>query len=109
MSETPSTEKLFNRKDLVTSVAEKTGQPRAKVTASVDAVFKALEDALQGGYEIRLTGFGVFVVRERKAGKGRDPRTGAEIDIPASRTVRFRPGKQLKSALDGTEVAGTAD
>ncbi len=96
--------KVFNRQELVTQVAEKTGLPRAKAVAAVLAVIECTGGALKEGKEVRLTGFGVFQVSERKAGKGRDPRTGAEIDIAESKSVRFRPGKMLRELVAGAEV-----
>ena len=66
----------------------------------VDAVFSAIETALKAKQEVGLTGFGSFVVAERKATKGRNPRTGAEIDIPASSSVRFKPGKEPEGCIE---------
>ncbi len=91
----------FKRQELAASVVEKTGLPRAKATAAIDAVFETISEKLKAAHEVRLLGFGAFVLTERKAGKGRDPRTGAEIDIPHSKSVRFRPGKALKEAVSG--------
>ncbi len=96
---------VFNKNDLTTSVMEKTGLPRAKAVAAVDAMIASAGAALQDGKEIRLAGFGVFAVSERKAGKGRDPRTGAEIDVPQSKSVRFRAGKLLREQVANTPVA----
>jgi DNA-binding protein HU-beta len=100
MSETSETsDKFFKRHDLVAAVAEKTALPRTKAVSAVDAVFEAIEATLKSGQEVRLVGFGSFTISDRKAGKGRDPRTGAEIDIPSSKSVRFRAGKSLKEAV----------
>jgi DNA-binding protein HU-beta len=96
----------FKRQELAASVVEKTGLPRAKATAAIDAVFETISEKLKAAHEVRLLGFGAFVLTERKAGKGRDPRTGAEIDIPHSKSVRFRPGKALKEAVGGASAAG---
>ena len=59
-----------------------------------------IEASLKAGEEVRLTGFGVFVVAQRAGGKGRNPQTGEEITIKPSKQPRFRPGKQLKDALN---------
>jgi DNA-binding protein HU-beta len=91
--------KIYNRQLLIADVAEKTGLPRAKALAAVEAVFSSTSAALKEGKEVRVIGFGTFVVTERKAGKGRDPRTGAEIDIPESKSVRFRAGKVLRELI----------
>ncbi len=96
--------KIFNRQELVTQVAEKTGLPRAKAAAAVLAIIECTSSALKEGKEVRLIGFGAFQVSERKAGKGRDPRSGAEIDIPESKSVRFRAGKVLRELVTDTAV-----
>jgi DNA-binding protein HU-beta len=90
----------MNKVDLIAAVAEQTDMPKAAAATAVEAVFSAIETALKGKQEVRLTGFGSFAVAERKATKGRNPRTGVEIDIPASTSVRFKPGKSLKDALN---------
>lgn len=92
-------EKAMNKLELIAAVAEETALPRGKATEAVDAVFTAIEKALRNKQEVRLVGFGTFVTAERKAGKGRNPRTGEEIDIPAATSIRFKPGKSLKDAV----------
>ena len=64
-----------------------------------DAIAKMLPDYVTKDGKLTLTGFGAFAVETRKARKGRNPRTGAEIQIPASKVVKFRPGKNLKDAV----------
>ncbi len=96
--------KIFNRQALVAAVAEKTGLPRAKALTAVEAVFESISVSLKEGHEVRVLGFGAFAVSERKAGKGRDPRSGAEIDIAASKSVRFRAGKALRGLVADTPV-----
>ena len=93
----------INRLDLVNAVAEATGLPKPKATQAVDAVFTAMEGALRDKLEVRLAGFGSFALSERKATKGRNPRTGEELQIPASTSVRFKPGKGLKEAVSSAE------
>jgi DNA-binding protein HU-beta len=85
--------------DLISTVAEGTDLPRAKATEVVDAVFGAITDALKSKQEVRLVGFGTFVAATRKASTGRNPRTGEEMEIPESTTVRFKPGKGLKDSV----------
>jgi DNA-binding protein HU-beta len=85
--------------DLIAAVAEQTELSRAKATEVVDAVFGSIERALKQQDEVRLVGFGTFATAQRKAGKGRNPRTGEEMDIPASTTVRFKVGKGLRDAI----------
>ncbi len=107
---TEKKDKFFKRQELLAAVADKTGLPRPKAGAALDAVLETIAARLKEGQEVRLQGFGVFVVTERKAGKGRDPRTGAEIDIPRSKSVRFRPLKSLRNAVSGKgEVAAAGE
>ena len=75
----------MNKNDLVSVVADKTGLSKADSTNAVDSVFDAVTDALQGGGEVRLVGFGTFSVSQRRASEGRNPRTGEKIQIPASK------------------------
>ena len=62
----------------------------------INAIFDSMVDALAQGDRIELRGFGVFTVRPRKTGIGRNPRTGAEVSIPPGKAVRFKPGKELQ-------------
>jgi DNA-binding protein HU-beta len=89
-----------NKNELIAVVADETGLSRGDAAKAVDGVFDLIQDALKSGDEVRLTGFGVFVVATRAGGKGRNPQTGEEITIKPSKQPRFRPGKQLKDALN---------
>jgi DNA-binding protein HU-beta len=90
----------MNKQDLVAVVAEAGGLSKAKAGDVVDAIFEAVQKALKKKQEVRLVGFGTFSTSKRKAGKGRNPRTGEEIKIPASTSVRFKAGKALKDAVN---------
>ena len=90
----------MNKMDLIASVADQTDLPKAKASEVVDAVFTAIEAALKRKEEVRLVGFGSFATAMRKASTGRNPRTGEEIKIEASTSVRFKPGKALKDAVN---------
>ena len=90
----------MNKQDLVAVVAESGGLSKAKAGDVVDAIFEAVQKALKKKQEVRLVGFGTFSTSKRKAGKGRNPRTGEEIKIPASTSVRFKAGKALKDAVN---------
>lgn len=83
--------------DIVNQVADKTGVPKTKAETAVESLFEAMKSALQRGERIELRGFGVFVVKPRKRGVGRNPRTGEVTDIPPGKTIRFKPGKELQS------------
>jgi nucleoid DNA-binding protein len=86
------------KQDIVQNIVEKTGLPRTRAEAAVDTVFDRLKRALSGGERIELRGFGVFSVRPRKTGIGRNPRTGREVTISPGKAVRFKPGKELNLA-----------
>ena len=90
----------MNKNELVSAVAEKAGLSKAQATEAVDAVFTSIEGALSGGDDLRLVGFGTFSVSRREASKGRNPSTGAEVDIPARNVPKFTPGKGLKDAVN---------
>lgn len=90
----------MNKMDLIATVADQTELPKAKAAEVVDAVFGAIEAALKRKEEVRLVGFGSFATAARKASTGRNPRTGEEIRIEASNSVRFKPGKALKDAVN---------
>lgn len=83
--------------DIVARVAEASDLSRVKSAEAVDLVLAALKNALVDGRRIELRGFGVFEVRARKRGVGRNPKTGVEVEIEPGKTVRFKPGKQIKS------------
>lgn len=83
------------KQDLIQRVVERTGLPRIKAEAAVDTIFKSMKRALTGSDRIELRGFGVFTVKPRKTGVGRNPRTGAEVSISPGKAVRFKPGKEL--------------
>jgi len=94
---TQSEETPLIKQDIVHQVIERTGLPRTKAEAAVDTVFEGLKQALAAGERIELRGFGVFSVRARKTGIGRNPRTGTEVSIAPGKAVRFKPGKELHS------------
>ena len=83
--------------DLVQHVVARTGLPRNRAEEAVDTIFDSMKKAMAAGDRIELRGFGVFTVRPRKTGIGRNPRTGAEVNISPGKAVRFKPGKELQS------------
>ena len=82
--------------DIVNRVAELSDVPRTKAVQAVDTILDSMKVALCASKRIELRGFGVFQVRDRKRGVGRNPKTGVEVAITPGRTVRFKPGKDLK-------------
>ncbi len=83
--------------DIVNAVVERTKVSRSKAEQAVETVFEAMKNALGRGERIELRRFGVFNVKPRKTGIGRNPRTGEEVSIPPGKAVRFKPGKELHS------------
>ncbi len=90
----------MNKNDLIGVVADKASVTKAQAGDAVDAVFEAITGTLKNGEEVRLVGFGTFSVSRRKASVGRNPATGAEINIPASNQAKFKPGKGLKDSIN---------
>lgn len=89
----------MNKQELVTSVAEKSGLTKKDSEKAVNAVFASVEEALAKGDKVQLVGFGTFEVRSRAARKGRNPQTGAEIEIAAAKVPAFKAGKALKDSV----------
>lgn len=83
--------------DIVNEIVNRTGLSRAKAELAVETLFETMKQALQRGERIELRGFGVFNVRPRKTGVGRNPRTGEQAPILPGKAVRFKPGKEIKS------------
>ncbi|HCS93224.1 MAG: HU family DNA-binding protein [Bavariicoccus seileri] len=92
---------MANKAELVEQVSEKTGLTKKDVTTTVDALFEVIQESLKKGEKVQVVGFGNFEVRERAARKGRNPQTGEEIQIAASKVPAFKPGKALKDAVKG--------
>ena len=88
---------MANKAELVSEVAAKTDLTKKEVAAAVDAIFSSIQEDLAKGEKVQLIGFGTFEVRHRAA--RRNPQTGAEIEIPASKVPAFKPGKALKDAV----------
>jgi DNA-binding protein HU-beta len=86
----------MTKQDLVAQVAKQSNLSMRAAKAAVDAVFSTVAGAMKRGEKVVVTGFGTFLVRKRAARKGRNPQTGAEIQIPASKTPGFTAGKSLK-------------
>ncbi len=83
--------------DIVSEVVDRTGITKTKAAQAVETVFESMKKALARGNRIELRGFGVFDVKPRKTGIGRNLRTGDVVNIPPGKAVRFKPGKQLQT------------
>ena len=90
---------MANKAELVDRVAKKTQLTKKDVSAVVDALFETIQEALQAGEKVQVIGFGNFEVRDRAARKGRNPQSGEEIQIEASKVPAFKAGKALKDAV----------
>ncbi len=90
----------MTKADLVESIAGNAKITKAAAERALNAVLEGISSGLKQEEKLTLVGFGSFVVENRKARQGRNPRTGEAITIPASRTVKFRPSKQLKESLN---------
>ncbi len=90
----------MTKADLVEQIAGNASITKAAAERALNAVLEAISAGLKQEEKLTLVGFGSFVVENRKARQGRNPRTGEAITIPASRSVKFRPGKQLKESLN---------
>lgn len=90
----------MTKSELISKTAEKAGITKATAERVVNAAIEAVAGALSKGERVAIPGLGVFNVKERKARKGRNPRTGKEIEIPARKVVSFTAAKSLKEALN---------
>jgi len=85
--------------ELITSIAKETKLSKASVEKAINAFTNSVTKALKKGDKLTLTGFGTFSLAKRRARKGRNPQTGKEIKIPATKVAKFKPGRLLKSAV----------
>ena len=83
--------------DIINEVSKAADITKVKAEEAVEAVLAAMKDAMMRGDRIELRGFGVFQVKPRKRGIGRNPRTGTQVAIPEGKTIRFKPGKDLQN------------
>ncbi|MGM0844745.1 MAG: HU family DNA-binding protein [Bacillota bacterium] len=90
----------MNKTDLINAVAESAELSKKDAENAVKAVLENIEETLSKGDKVQLIGFGNFEVRERSARKGRNPQTGEEMEIPASKQPAFKPGKALKDSVN---------
>jgi DNA-binding protein HU-beta len=91
---------IVNKTELVDRIAEAADISKASAGRALDAALDAITDSLKEADPVSLVGFGTFTVRERAARTGRNPQTGAPIDIAAAKVPAFKPGKALKDALN---------
>lgn len=90
----------MNKSELIDHIAQSADISKASAGRALDAFVDSVSDTLKSGDQVALVGFGTFSVRERAARKGRNPQTGAEIDIAAAKVPGFKAGKALKDAVN---------
>ena len=90
----------MTKANIIDAIAEKTGLTKKDSEAALKATLDAFQAAFKKGEKVQLIGFGTFEVKERAARQGRNPQTGAAIEIPASKSVSFSAGKALKDAIN---------
>jgi len=96
----------MTKSDLIERLAAKAELTRPRAEELVDFLLNDVTEALRRGEKVNISGFGTFTVSNRKARTGRNPKSGEPIEIPASRSAKFKPGKTLKEALgDSTPEA----
>jgi DNA-binding protein HU-beta len=91
----------MNRKELIDALATKTGASKAEADRNIAAIIEIVSNSLKKGDSVQLVGFGTFKVRKRAARTGRNPATGAELKIKASKVPAFKAGAKLKSTVNG--------
>ena len=96
----------MNKADLVAKVAEKSGVTKKDAEKAVAGIFAAVQEALVAGDKVQVLGFCTFEVKERAARTGRNPQTGEELQIAASKNPSFKPGKALKEAVNVKPAKG---
>ncbi len=97
MAAGPSKDNYMVKHDIVNEVVNRTGLSKTRAEIAVETVFETMKRSMERGERIELRGFGVFNIRPRKSGIGRNPRTGEEVILLPGKAVRFKPGKALQS------------
>lgn len=90
----------MNKSELVSAIAEESGLTKADSAKALDATVAAITNAMSSGDSVAIIGFGTFKVGDRAARTGRNPQTGAEMQIPAAKVPKFTAGKALKEAVN---------
>jgi DNA-binding protein HU-beta len=93
----------MNKKELIDAMAMRTGSSKAEADRALDALIETISDTLKKGDSVSLVGFGSFEARERPERTGRNPRTGEELKIAASRVPAFKAGAMLRAAVNGSQ------
>lgn len=97
----------MNKEELIDAIASKTGFTKTNSKALLDGLLETIQETLASNDIVQLVGFASFSVKERAARKGRNPQTGKEMNIPASKVIKFTAGKQLKEAVNNSKAKKT--
>ena len=90
----------MTKADIVSSVYERVGFSKKEAVGVVETIFDILEEALERGEKVKISGFGNFVVRNKRARRGRNPQTGGDIEISSRKILTFKPSQVLKNELN---------
>lgn len=96
----------LTKADIADRLFEEVGLNKREAKEFVDSFFEAIRDSLEGGENVKLSGFGNFQLREKNQRPGRNPKTGEEIPISARRVVTFRPGQKLRARVEAYVGSG---
>lgn len=99
----------MTKADIVERVYQKLGFSKKEASELVELVFNSLKNTLQEGEKVKISGFGNFIVRDKKERVGRNPQTGSQIKISARRVLTFRPSQVLKAILNGEDITNLKD
>lgn len=99
----------MTKADIVERVYQKLGFSKKEASELVELVFNSLKNTLQEGEKVKISGFGNFIVRDKKERVGRNPQTGDQIKISARRVLTFRPSQVLKAILNGEDISNLKD
>jgi integration host factor subunit alpha len=99
----------MTKADIVERVYQKLGFSKKEASELVELVFNSLKNTLQDGEKVKISGFGNFIVRDKKERVGRNPQTGDQIKISARRVLTFRPSQVLKAILNGEDITNLKD
>ena len=90
----------FMKAELVEQVADAAGLTKSRAQVVVDTLFSSILEAVHRGEKVELRGFGSFLIRRREPHRGRNPKTGEQVDVPSKRVAYFKPGKELKALIN---------
>ncbi len=94
----------LTKADIVEAIAEKVDIEKEEIKGLVDQIFEEIRKSLESGENVRISGFGNFLLRDKSVRPGRNPKTGKEVDISARRVVSFKSGQKLRARVEDTDA-----